>query len=75
MTPPKRSAEQQIGDEADRKAKNPIGSRQTIAESHADPEFQENHNASERSGWPEITSSSPTLSRIGKATELLPEPW
>jgi hypothetical protein len=43
MTPPKRSAEQQIGDEADRKAKNPIGSRQTIADSHADPEFQENH--------------------------------
>ena len=43
MTPPKRSAEQQIGDEAGRRAKNPIGSRQTIADSQAEPEFQENH--------------------------------
>lgn len=39
----KRSAEQQVADEAERKAQNPIGARQTIADSHADPEFQENH--------------------------------
>jgi hypothetical protein len=43
MTKLKRSAEQQVADEADRKARKPIGSRQTIADSQADPEFQENH--------------------------------
>ena len=43
MTHRKRSAEQQVADEADRKAQNPVGARQTIADSHADPEFQENH--------------------------------
>jgi len=43
MIKPKRSAEQQVADEADRKALNPIGSRQTIADSQAAPEFQENH--------------------------------
>jgi len=42
MIMPKRSVEQQIADEADRKALNPIGSRQTIAESQAAPEFKEN---------------------------------
>jgi hypothetical protein len=42
MIKPKRSAEQQVADEADRRALNPIGSRQTIADSQADPEFQEN---------------------------------
>ena len=39
----KRSAEQQVADEADRKAQNPVWARQTIADSHADPQFQENH--------------------------------
>jgi hypothetical protein len=43
MTKPKRTAEQQIADETDRKAQNPVGARQTIADRHADPEFQENH--------------------------------
>jgi hypothetical protein len=43
MIKPKRSAEQQVTDEADRRALNPIGSRQTIAESQAEPQFQENH--------------------------------
>jgi hypothetical protein len=42
MIKPKRTAEQQLADEVDRKALNPIGSRQTIAESQAAPEFQEN---------------------------------
>ena len=42
MIKPKRTAEQQIEDEADRRALNPILSRQTIAESQAAPEFQEN---------------------------------
>jgi hypothetical protein len=42
MIKPKRSVEQQVADEADRRALNPIGSRQTIAESQAVPEFQEN---------------------------------
>jgi hypothetical protein len=38
----KRFAERQVADEADRRSLNPIGSRQTIAESQAGPEFQEN---------------------------------
>jgi hypothetical protein len=43
MIKPKRSAEQQVADEADRKALNPVSSRQTISDSQAEPEFQENH--------------------------------
>jgi hypothetical protein len=43
MIKPKRSAEQQVADEADRKALNPVASRQTISDSQAEPEFQENH--------------------------------
>jgi hypothetical protein len=43
MIQPKRSAAQQIADEANRRALNPLASRQTISDSQADPEFQENH--------------------------------
>jgi hypothetical protein len=43
MIKPKRSAEQQVADEADRKALNPLTLRQTISDSQAEPEFQENH--------------------------------
>jgi hypothetical protein len=43
MIKPKPSAEQQVADEADRRAINPLGSRQTISDSQAEPEFQENH--------------------------------
>ncbi|MET3973559.1 hypothetical protein ABID62_009669 [Bradyrhizobium sp. S3.9.1] len=43
MTERKRSAQQQVAFEADRKAQNPNGARQTIADSQADPKFQENH--------------------------------
>ncbi len=43
MIKPKRSAEQQVADEADRRGLNPLASRQTISESQAEPEFQENH--------------------------------
>jgi hypothetical protein len=43
MIKPKRSADQQIADEADRRALNPLVSRQTISDSQAEPEFQENH--------------------------------
>jgi hypothetical protein len=42
MIKPKRTAEQQLADEADRRSLNPIGLRQTIAESQAAPEFEEN---------------------------------
>jgi hypothetical protein len=42
MIKPKRSAEQQVADEADRRALNPVASRQTISDSQAEPEFQEN---------------------------------
>jgi hypothetical protein len=43
MIKPKRTAAEQVEDEADRRSLNPILSRQTIAESQAEPEFQENH--------------------------------
>ena len=45
MTTPKPSAEQQVADEAGRKAlnPNPMASRQTISDRQAEPEFQENH--------------------------------
>jgi hypothetical protein len=43
MIKPKRSAEQQIADEAKRIALNPLTLRQTISDSQAEPEFQENH--------------------------------
>jgi hypothetical protein len=39
----KRSAEQQVADEADRRALHPLATRQTIADSQADPAFQDNH--------------------------------
>jgi hypothetical protein len=43
MIKPKRSAEQQVADEANRRALGPMISRQTISDSQAQPEFQENH--------------------------------
>jgi len=43
MNKVKRSAEQQIADEADRRALHPLTARQTILESQATPEFQKNH--------------------------------
>jgi hypothetical protein len=43
MFKPKRSAEQSVADELDRRALNPISSRQKISDSQAEPEFQENH--------------------------------
>jgi hypothetical protein len=42
MIKPKRSAEQEVADEADRRALHPLTTRQTIADSQAAPEFQEN---------------------------------
>jgi hypothetical protein len=43
MIKPKRSAEQQVTDELERRALNPISSRQTISDSQAEPEFHANH--------------------------------
>jgi hypothetical protein len=43
MIKAKRSAEQQVADEADRRALNPLASRQTISDRQAEPEFHENH--------------------------------
>jgi hypothetical protein len=43
MIKPKRSADQQVADEADRRALGPLASRQTISDSQAKPEFQANH--------------------------------
>jgi hypothetical protein len=43
MIKPKRSAQQQVADELERRALNPLASRQTISDSQAEPEFQENH--------------------------------
>jgi hypothetical protein len=39
MIKPKLSAAQQVADEADRRALNPLASRQTISDSQAEPEF------------------------------------
>jgi hypothetical protein len=43
MIKPKRTAEQQIADEAERSALHPLTCRQTISNDQAEPEFQENH--------------------------------
>ena len=43
MIKPKGPAEQHVADEADRRALNPVASRQTISDGQAEPEFQENH--------------------------------
>jgi hypothetical protein len=43
MSTEKRSAEEQVADEANRKALNPNASKQAISDSQAAPEFQENH--------------------------------
>jgi hypothetical protein len=43
MIKPKRTAAEQVADEADRRTLNPLASRQTISDSQAEPEFQENH--------------------------------
>jgi hypothetical protein len=43
MSKGKRSAEQQLADEADRRALHPLASRQKISDSQAAPEFQQNH--------------------------------
>ncbi len=43
MIKPKLSAEQQVAHEAARRALNPTVSRQSISDSQAEPEFQENH--------------------------------
>jgi hypothetical protein len=43
MIKPKRTAEQQIADEAERSALHPLTSGQTISNDQAEPEFQKNH--------------------------------
>jgi hypothetical protein len=43
MIKPKRSAEQQLADELERRALHPLSSRQTISDSQAEPEFYANH--------------------------------
>jgi hypothetical protein len=39
----RKSAEQQVAEEADRRALHPLTSRQKISDSQAAPEFQQNH--------------------------------
>jgi hypothetical protein len=43
MSTAKRSVEQQVADEADRRALHPLTSKQAISESQDAPEFQQNH--------------------------------
>ena len=43
MSKEKKSAAEQVADEAKRRALNPMASRQTISNAQAEPEFQENH--------------------------------
>ena len=42
MSTEKKSAEEQVADEANRKALNPNAAKQKISDGQADPEFQEN---------------------------------
>jgi hypothetical protein len=46
--------------ETDRKAQNPVGARQTIADRPADPEPRKTTDVSERNGWREMPSARPT---------------
>ena len=43
MSKEKKSAAEKLVDEAKRRTLNPMASRQTISDSQAEPEFQENH--------------------------------
>jgi hypothetical protein len=43
MKPKRRTAAEQFEGVAARKVLNPTGARQTISESQAEPEYQENH--------------------------------
>jgi hypothetical protein len=43
MSMEKRTAEQQVADEANRTAQNPNASKQKISDSQSIPEFEENH--------------------------------
>jgi hypothetical protein len=43
MSNEKKSAPEQLVDEAKRRILNPMASRQTISNAQAEPEFQENH--------------------------------
>jgi hypothetical protein len=43
MSKEKKTAEEQIADEAKRMALNPNAARQKISDGQAEPEFQENH--------------------------------
>ena len=43
MIKSKRTAEQQVADEAERRALHPLTSRQKISDSQAEPEFEQNH--------------------------------
>ena len=43
MSKEKKSVAEQVVDGAKRRALNPLASRQTISDSQAEPEFQENH--------------------------------
>jgi hypothetical protein len=51
MIKPKGPAEQHVADEADRRALNPVASRQTISDSQADQNFRRTTNASKPTGW------------------------
>ena len=42
MSKEKKSAEEQVADEAKRRALNPNAAKQTISESQTEPEFQKN---------------------------------
>jgi len=53
MIKPKRSAEQQVADELERRALHPLSSRQTISDSQAEPDSMQTTNALEQKGWRE----------------------
>ncbi len=66
MIKPKRSAEQQVEDETDRSALNPVASRQTISDSQAEPEFQANHKRLRAERLAREAAGTPTAAKKAK---------
>jgi hypothetical protein len=66
MIKPKRSAEQQVEDETDRSALNPVASKQTISDSQAEPEFQANHKRLRAERLAREAAGTPTAAKKAK---------
>jgi len=72
MIKPKRSAEQQVADELERRALHPLSSRQTISDSQAEPEFHANHKRlrAERLAREAVEIGLKAKSKIGNGAKI-----